>query len=189
MKYIKEVSLGNDGTISMGNLKNCINNDLANNYGNLCQRVFSFIKKNCSNKIPKLTKLSDEDNKLINKLKDNVPNLIALIDNQNLNDFIKEIISYSFDANKYFNDSEPWSVKKKDQNRMENILFTVCEQIKNISILLHPIIPISTEKVLNSMNLETDKISINQIHNLNCFDHNKKLKDFEILFNKVENDN
>ena len=42
---IKEVSLGNDGSISMENLKNCINNDLANNYGNLCQRVFSFIKK------------------------------------------------------------------------------------------------------------------------------------------------
>ena len=42
---IKEVSLENDGSISMNNLKNCINNDLANNYGNLCQRVFSFIKK------------------------------------------------------------------------------------------------------------------------------------------------
>ena len=42
---IKEVSLGNDGSISMQNLKNCINNDLANNYGNLCQRVFAFIKK------------------------------------------------------------------------------------------------------------------------------------------------
>ena len=41
----KEVSLGNDGSISLENLKNCINNDLANNYGNLCQRVFSFIKK------------------------------------------------------------------------------------------------------------------------------------------------
>ena len=56
---IKEVSLGNDGSVSMENLKNCINNDLANNYGNLCQRVFSFIKKNCSNKIPKPKKLSD----------------------------------------------------------------------------------------------------------------------------------
>ena len=42
---VKEVSLGNDGSVSMENLKNCINNDLANNYGNLCQRVFSFIKK------------------------------------------------------------------------------------------------------------------------------------------------
>ena len=49
---VKEVSLGNDGSISLENLKNCINNDLANNYGNLCQRVFSFIKKNCGNKIP-----------------------------------------------------------------------------------------------------------------------------------------
>ena len=39
---IKEVSLGNDGNISLENLKNCINNDLANNYGNLCQRVLLF---------------------------------------------------------------------------------------------------------------------------------------------------
>ncbi len=42
---IKEVSLGNDGNVSLENLKNCINNDLANNYGNLCQRVFAFLKK------------------------------------------------------------------------------------------------------------------------------------------------
>ena len=49
---LKEVSFGNDGSISQKKLENCINSDLANNYGNLCQRVFSFIKKNCSNKIP-----------------------------------------------------------------------------------------------------------------------------------------
>ena len=42
---VKEVSLGNDGSISLENLKNCINNDLANNYGNLCQRVFHLSKK------------------------------------------------------------------------------------------------------------------------------------------------
>ena len=41
---IKEVSLGNDGNISLENLKKCINNDLANNYGNLCQGNFLFKK-------------------------------------------------------------------------------------------------------------------------------------------------
>ena len=66
---IKEVSLGNDGNVSLENLKNCINNDLANNYGNLCQRVFSFIKKNCSNKIPLSKSLSKEDKILTGKLK------------------------------------------------------------------------------------------------------------------------
>ena len=111
---VKEVSLGNDGSISLENLKNCINNDLANNFGNLCQRVFSFINKNCSNKIPKPKKFTEKDNILLNTLKNDVPNLIGLMNKQNLNEFIKLVVGYSFEANKYFNDSEPWSVKKKD---------------------------------------------------------------------------
>ena len=183
---VKEVSLGNDGSISMNNLKNCINNDLANNYGNLCQRVFSFIKKNCSNKIPKAKKLEKVDNVLLGKLKDNLPNLVELMNNQNLNEYIKTVVSYSFDANKYFNDSEPWSIKKKDIDKMETILFTTCIQIKNISILLNPIIPKATEKVLETMNIEKKDILINQINVLDCFDHNKELKKLDILFNKIE---
>ncbi len=186
---IKEVSLGNDGSISMENLKNCINNDLANNYGNLCQRVFSFIKKNCSNKIPKPTNLSEKDNKLLNQLKNDMPTLINLVNNQNLNEFIKKVVSYSFEANKYFNDSEPWSVKKKNLERMQNILFTICEQIKNISILLNCIIPVSTGKVLKAMNVEPNMISIKNINNMECFNYSNELKNLNILFNKVENDN
>ncbi len=186
---VKEVSLGNDGSISMENLKNCINNDLANNYGNLCQRVFSFIKKNCSNKIPQVKNLSDSDNKLLDQLKNNTSNLVKMMNNQDLNEFIKTVVSYSFDANKYFNDSEPWSVKKKDPERMKTILFTTCEQIKNISILLNSIIPKATNKVLETMNVKKENISINRINSLECFDHNKELKELKILFNKIEDDN
>ncbi len=183
---IKEVSLGNDGSISMENLKNCINNDLANNYGNLCQRVFSFIKKNCSNKIPKAKKLKDVDLQLLNSLKNNVPTLIKLMNSQNLNEYIKLVVSYSFEANKYFNDLEPWTVKKNDPERMYAILFTISEQIKNISILLNSIIPVSTGKVLETMNIKKENILISEIDNLNCFDHDKKLKELDILFNKIE---
>ena len=147
---VKEVSLGNDGSVSMENLKNCINNDLANNYGNLCQRVFSFIKKNCENKIPKAQILTKEDKKLIDDLKLNIPNLIKLMNNQNLNEYIKLVVGFSFEANKYFNDTKPWSEKTKDISRMNTILFTVSEQIKNISILLNPVIPEATEKVLRN---------------------------------------
>ena len=186
---VKEVSLGNDGSISMENLKNCINNDLANNFGNLCQRVFSFVKKNCDNKIPKGNKLDTKDEKLLNDLKGNVKNLIEAMDKQNLNEYIKTVVGYSFDANKYFNDSEPWSVKKKDPERMKSILFTILEQIKNLSILLNPIIPIATGKVLTSMNLSIDDISIKSIINKNVLNHDKELKNLEILFKKIENDN
>ena len=186
---VKEVSLGNDGSISMENLKNCINNDLANNYGNLCQRVFSFIKKNCENKIPKSKRLNISDKQLLNNLKNNVPKLINLMNNQELNEYIKIVVSFSFDANKYFNDSEPWAVKKKDPDRMKTILFTIVQQIKNISILLNPIIPKSTSKVLNIMNFSSENIKIDKINNDNCLNHDKELDNLEILFNKIENDN
>ncbi len=186
---IKEVSLGNDGSISMENLKNCINNDLANNYGNLCQRVFSFIKKNCNNKIPKKSKLSESDIKLIQNIKNSLPKLVNYINNQNLNEYIKMVVNFSFEANKYFNDSEPWALKTKDPERMNAILHAISEQIKNISILLNPIIPVSTKKVLDTINLSDKDISIENIKKNDILDYNLELKSLDILFKKIENDN
>ncbi len=186
---IKEVSLGNDGSISLENLKNCINNDLANNYGNLCQRVFSFLKKNCNNRIPQIKNLSDSDIKFLRHLKDSIPNLVNLINKQNLNDYIKMVVNFSFEANKYFNDMEPWAYKKKDPERMKMILYTIVEQIKNISILLNPIIPLSTNKVLNTINISDNDISIESIKKDNILDCSLELKSLDILFKKIENDN
>ena len=186
---VKEVSLGNDGSISMENLKNCINNDLANNYGNLCQRVFSFIKKNCDNKIPIANDLQEKDVKLLNNIKDNVPKLINLINNQNLNEYIKIVVKFSFEANKYFNDTEPWSFKNKQPERMKTILNTIVLQIRNISILLNPIIPLSTKKVLDTINISDKDILISNINNRDNLNNEKKLKSLDILFKKIENDN
>ncbi len=186
---IKEVSLGNDGSISMENLKNCINNDLANNYGNLCQRVFSFIKKNCSNKIPKPYELTKEDKNLTNNLKDQLSNLISLMNQQNLNEYIKLVVGFSFDSNKYFNDSEPWAVKKQNPTRMKTILYVISDQIKNISILLNPIIPEATNKILDTMNIDIENRLIGSITKVNTINHDKELKDLEILFKKIEDDN
>ena len=185
---VKEVSLGNDGSISLENLKSCINNDLANNYGNLCQRVLSFIKKNCSNKIPVLKKLTDLDKNLINNLKNKLPNLIELMNNQNLNEYIKQVVNFSFEANKYFNDSEPWALKKIDPSRMETILNVISNQIINISILLNPIIPEATSKTLNTMNIDIKNIKIDSINDPNIIKHNKELKNLEILFKKIDSD-
>ena len=186
---VKEVSLGNDGSISLENLKNCINNDLANNYGNLCQRVFSFIKKNCNNKIPLSSKINDSDKQLLNNLKDSLPKLISLMNNQELNEYIKTVVSFSFDANKYFNDSEPWALKKDDPERMNAILFTIVEQIKNISILLNPIIPNATNKVLAMINISGQNLSIDKIKDINTLNNKKEIGNIEILFTKIEDDN
>ena len=185
---IKEVSLGNDGNISMLNLKNCINNDLANNFGNLCQRVFTFIEKNCSGKLPVPKKLEDIDVNLIENLTNKIDELIEDMNKQDLNNYIKKVIDFSFSANKYFNDTEPWSLKKINVDRMNSILFTIVTQIKNISILLSPIIPISSGKILDIMNLKKEDRLLKSLNKKNIFNHSLKFQKTTILFNKIEND-
>ena len=69
---IKEVSFGNDGNISQERLEDCINSDLANNFGNLCQRVTTFTIKNCNGKIPDQIKFEKEDLKILDNFKSNL---------------------------------------------------------------------------------------------------------------------
>ena len=153
---IKEVSHGTDGNISLKNLENCINSDLANNYGNLCQRVFSFIKNNCANKVNKTKNITDADKKLLNETKSLIKDLRNDMNNQNLNNYMKSVINISFLTNKYINDEEPWKLKKNNVEKMNNILHISLEQIAKISILLNPIIPEATTKVLDSLNVKSE---------------------------------
>ena len=186
---IKEVSLGNDGNISMENLKNCVNNDLANNYGNLCQRVFSFIEKNCNNKIPKVNKLQKKDIEFTGIIKQKVDFLIQLIDKQDLNNYIKSVVQFSFDSNKFFNDSKPWQLKKTNPDQMNSIIYSTVEQIKNLSILLSPLMPISTNKILDIINCEKNDRNLDGIKANKKLNSEKELGKIEILFKKIENDN
>ena len=72
---------------------------------------------------------------------------------------------------------------------MNAILFTIVEQIKNISILLNPIIPNATNKVLAMINISTENIKIDKINDDNILNNEKEIGNLEILFNKIEDDN
>ena len=72
---------------------------------------------------------------------------------------------------------------------MNAILFTIVEQIKNISILLNPIIPDATNKVFDIINISDQNISIDKIKDENAFNNKKELGNLEILFTKIEDDN
>tara|TARA_B100001057_G_scaffold121590_1_gene120389 strand:+ start:6285 stop:6926 length:642 start_codon:yes stop_codon:yes gene_type:complete len=185
---IKEVSFGNDGNISQERLEDCINSDLANNYGNLCQRVTAFANKNCNGKIPLEINFQDEDLLILNKFKNNLDNIRSKIDNQNINFYIDYIVNSLFEANKYFNDQEPWK-KKNDQIRLDTIVYTTLEIVRKISLLMYPIIPESSLKVLNIFDIGEKKVELNSILDNEYLVKGKKLNKIDILFKKIEKNN
>jgi len=109
---LKEVSFGNDGSISKEKLESCINSDLANNYGNLCQRVIAFNEKNLNLKVPESYNFNEEDKKILQIFSSKYNQIIEFIDHQDINNYINFIQDGLFSANKYFNDQEPWNKKK-----------------------------------------------------------------------------
>ena len=185
---IKEVSFGNDGNISQERLEDCINSDLANNFGNLCQRVSAFVIKNCESKIPEKIQLQNDDNKILDEYIQNLSNLRSEIDKQNINYYIDYIINRLFDANKYFNDQEPWK-KKNDLIRLNTIVFTTLEIVRKISFLLYPIIPQSSLKALKIFNLNEKDISLETIGNNDFLKKGSTINKIDILFNKIEKEN
>jgi len=185
---IKEVSFGNDGNISIDKLEDCINSDLANNYGNLCQRVTAFAEKNCSSKIPTLNKFNDDDLIILNRFTENLSTLREEIDNQNINFYINFIVNALFEANKYFNDQEPWK-KKDDKERLNTIVYTALEIIRKISFMLYPIIPESIKKVLVIFNLKTEDITFESIATHQYLKSGSNINKIDILFKKIEKKN
>ncbi len=182
---IKEVSFGNDGNISQDKLEDCINSDLANNFGNLCQRVISFTIKNCSGKIPEKINFEKDDLDILNKYKENLSKIRLEIDNQNINFYIDYIINSLFEANKYFNDQEPW--KKKDNPvRLNTIVYSTLEIVRKVSFLLYPIIPHSSLKALKIFNLTEKDIDFTSIGDNTFLRHGNSINKINILFNKIE---
>ena len=185
---IKEVSFGNDGNISQDKLEDCINSDLANNFGNLCQRVISFTIKNCSGKIPEKINFEKDDLDILNKYKENLSKIRLEIDNQNINFYIDYIINSLFEANKYFNDQEPW--KKKDNPlRLNTIVYSTLEIVRKVSLLLYPIIPQSSLKALKIFNLTEKDIDFTSIGDNTFLKQGNSINKINILFNKIEKKN
>ena len=185
---IKEVSFGNDGNISQDRLEDCINSDLANNYGNLCQRVTAFAIKNCDGKVPSEIKFLDEDLLILDKYKNNLDNIRSKIDHQNINFYIDYIVNSLFEANKYFNDQEPWK-KKDDQIRLNTIVYTTLEIVRKISFLLYPIIPESSLKALKIFDINEDQIKLNSLSDNEYLTKGNNINKIDILFKKIEKNN
>ncbi len=184
---LKEVSFGNDGNISKEKLENCINSDLANNYGNLCQRVISFNEKNLNLEIPKNIKFINEDLNLLNRFKENYSKIENAINKQDINFYMNFLMETLFATNKYFNDQEPWN-KKNDTNRLNTIIYVSLELIRKISILMYPIIPETSLKALDIFNIKEKDIIFNSLINNEFLKQGMKINKINILIKKIIND-
>ncbi|MFA7414996.1 MAG: methionine--tRNA ligase [Rhizobium sp.] len=146
---LREVSFGQDGSYSEEAIATRINADLANGIGNLASRSLSMIVKNCDGKIPECGELTDEDKAMLASADGLIATCREEMNRQMIHKAVTAIIAVVSEADRYFAGQEPWALKKTDPARMGTVLYVTAEVVRQIAILLQPIMPASSAKLLD----------------------------------------
>jgi methionyl-tRNA synthetase len=148
---LREVPFGQDGDFSQAAIVRRINSDLANDLGNLAQRVLSFIAKNCDGRMPQPGEINSADDELLEEsypLDGEVRHRLIV---QEFHLALTRIWDLVNAANVYVDSQAPWSLRKTDPPRMNTVLFVLAEVLRRIGILIQPFMPESAAKLLDQL--------------------------------------
>jgi methionyl-tRNA synthetase len=155
---LREVPFGNDGDFSHRAMVGRLNGDLANDLGNLCQRVLSMIAKNCDGAVPDPAGREEaSDDALLNQAAAMLGRVRGELDVQSFHNALTAIWEVVAEANRYVDAQAPWTLRKTDLERMQAVLYTLAETIRRIAIIVQPFMPDSAAAILDQLAVDADQ--------------------------------
>lgn len=181
---MREVPFGNDGDFSKEAMRNRINGDLSNNFGNLIQRVLSFIFKNSNQTIDFTKEILNFD--LYKKILSSESEMFEMIEKYSFDGYLKVIFSHLNELNTFVDRSAPWELKKTDPERMKQVLDQISLCILKLSQYLAPVIPNGAEKVYSVFGLDSSYLKFNRFDDI-LAKGSLKITKPEPIFMRLEN--
>ncbi len=154
---MRELPFGNDGNFSHAAMVNRMNSDLANDFGNLAQRVLSMINKNCDGAVPSPGMLVVDDSALLVQARELLATMRGHMDVQAIHLALAALWDVVGEANRYVDAQAPWALRKTDPERMGTVLYVLAEVIRHLAILAQPVVPNAAEKMLDQLAIPADQ--------------------------------
>jgi len=161
------------------------NNELADIFGNLINRTFTFIHKHFEGKVPARRRIEKIDDEMLKLISEYPSRISSLFEKYSVKEGVLEIMSLARSGNKYFNDSEPWKTVKSDKEKCGTTLNICLNAIYTLAELFYPVIPFSSEKLFAMLN--TKPVNWNECGENNLAEGHK-LNQAAILFPKIEDE-
>ncbi len=153
---LREVPFGNDGDFSHTAMVNRMNGELANDFGNLAQRVLSMIGKNCDGQVPTPGDFTDQDKALLGDARGLLAAVRGHLDRQAFHLALETLWVVIRAANGYVDHQAPWALRKTDPARMATVLYVLAETIRHLAILAQPVMPVATARMLDQLAVPAD---------------------------------
>ena len=146
---LRDVTFGQDGSVSTTAFESRYETELANEYGNLASRVMAMARRYRDGELPN----GDLDATLAADF-EGLPERVAdLIDRAALTEALDEIWQRVRRLNRYVEEQAPWQIAKDDTraDELDTTLRSLLEGLRAVTVLLHPFMPGSTTKVLAAL--------------------------------------
>ena len=185
---LHEIPFANDGVMTYELIIERVNTELANILGNLVNRTIAMDQKYFNGRImePTAAEPVDEDLKAMAIA---LPARVeARMNELKVAEAIDEIFSLLRRANKYIDETMPWSLAKEEgkQERLGTVLYNLLETIRFSAILLEPYLPETSARMLKQLGVENAGIA--SLEKFGGMPVGKMVGQAEILFNRIDRD-
>ena len=183
---MREVPFGNDGDFSRGAVVRRCNGDLANDLGNLAQRVLSMIAKNCDGTVPEHGELEAKEKDLLATIEGLLADCRVHLEGQAIHAMLEAIWRQVAAVNGYFSVAEPWVLKKTDSDRMNTVLWVAAEALRRLAILIQPVMPDSMARLLDQLAVPEDRRRFDNLGEGSAIEPGTELPAPEAIFPRFE---
>jgi methionyl-tRNA synthetase len=178
---LREVRFGQDGEVSPEGFESRYTSELANEYGNLASRTLAMVGRYRDGVVPE----AEAPEELAADFDGLAETLRERLDEVDLTSALDEIWQRIKRLNGYVQDEQPWQLAKDDAQaeRLDRVLYGLAEGLRVVSVLLHPFMPESTERLLAALGREDRSLDTAGFGDVGGGAH---LGELEQLFPKVE---
>jgi methionyl-tRNA synthetase len=148
---LREIAFGSDGSFSRKALISRLNVELANDLGNLSQRLLSLIARNCDGALPAPGTRTEDDAALLDAAAALPELLRARMDRQAFGEALEEVWKVVRASNGYIDRQAPWALRKTDTARMAAVLRVLADTLRIIATVLLPFMPDSMGRMLDQL--------------------------------------
>jgi methionyl-tRNA synthetase len=134
------------------------NNELGNNFGNLINRVFTFIHKYFDGKVPDWSEeaMTDLDRQAVAEVKADLATWATQMERFEIKAAVETAFHAGQIGNRYFDESAPFKTRKTDMERCGQSLGVIVQILRMLAVMLAPVTPFAMEKLWSWLGMETD---------------------------------
>ncbi len=185
---MREVPFGLDGDFSHTSLVHRINSDLANDLGNLVSRSTAMLNKYFGGALPAPGPSTARDDAFVARFPTAVRNLDTQMNDLAFNKALQTIWDLVGAANKYIDETAPWSLAKKDEDRekLATVMYNLIEAIRLIGLMSAPFLPNTGSRILDILGLDGADTSLEGRDAWGGLQPGTKVEKAEPLFPRIE---